>query len=163
MQYLARLLLTATVFGMFVAIACHTRPAWLADMHLDVWSLPELWEKLEVENGRAAALDATLESIQERVRRKNEATQQLIAGKRSLLQTAALYRKLSKHTVEFGEYVERTWPAMPEAEALCRYTIESVGLVLMEEPEKARTVTARLQRELDELLRGGTLTLPSTR
>jgi hypothetical protein len=153
MYYLSRLTLIASLFGLLVACACHTRPAWLADLHLDVWSLPDILDKWEEQKERKHQLASALKLARERTRLKEEATVGLIEGRLSLSEVSVLLRNLSDHIPAFEDYLEQSWPMQSDSERLARYAIQSVGWALEFEPEKARTVIARLERELTAMLR----------
>lgn len=152
MHFLARLMLTVTVFGLLVAAACCVRPAWLTRMGLDVWTLPELWEKMETQRKRTQTLLAFGRLSWERMKRKEEAAAGLLAGRLSLTETAAVYGDLSDHIPAFWDHLRFRWPSRPRAEQLCRYAIECVAMELQEEPTRARQVVARLEGELADLL-----------
>ncbi|HYT87647.1 MAG TPA: hypothetical protein VEL76_02905 [Gemmataceae bacterium] len=153
MYFLARLTLIASIFGLLVTGLCHTRPAWLADLGLDIWTYPELLEQVEQQQERGRHLTAALALTQERMRLKEEATKALIEGRQSLWEVASLFRSFSDHIPAFADYLRSSWPEQSESERLCRYAIRCVQWALADEPERASGVLARLERELDAKLR----------
>ncbi len=140
----AGLLLVATL-----AVGCCTlQPAWLADLGLDVWSLPELLSQLRREEQRLADLSRLDEHLQEVVERKEAATQELIAGRMTLTAATEQFRLAASdslpHVCKMLRY-ERL--DATDAELLCFHVLEWVRSSLENDPERCEQVLARLAVE----------------
>jgi len=103
-----------------------------------------------------------------RIAAKYGVARDVIAGKLSLLQGAALFGALNQvpplaPTLSSVGVPERSLgvPARTEEEQLCSQVINYVGLQLAEEPERAKAALARLKADFKEKLRTeGSIRLP---
>ncbi len=161
MQYVARLTLTTLATCLLLGGVFVARPAFLADLNMDVGALPQLWEWLDRERQREEELEGLQAAIEERSRAKDEVLDKLIEGRLTLFQAADRFRRFSRDFPPFWTALECKHPSLPEEERLYRYIIEYAEVALESEPRKARTVTRRLRAELEETLRGHSpFTLP---
>jgi hypothetical protein len=87
------------------------------------------------------------------------------AGRLTLLEAAAAFRDLNRQWPPFDwdrwrRILHYRYPGVSDEEALCRQVIDCTRTKLWEKQEEAEKAVRRLEAELDEHLRHGTLRLP---
>jgi hypothetical protein len=100
-----------------------------------------------------------------RLRAKDALSREVAAGRRSLVEAAALFRELNRLPPEPTKPSRvdpfLTIPADTEEGWLCRQVVEHVRVALHREPERAAAAVARLEAEFfAELQAHGTIRLP---
>jgi hypothetical protein len=103
------------------------------------------------------------DTVVERARRRHidELIEDMAEGRRSLLDGASRMRELYRDQPRIvWERIRMRFPDMSDDERFCRLLIGEVESFLRgEEPARARSVVARLEHELEEHRRAGTLRL----
>jgi hypothetical protein len=134
---------------------------WLSAMGLDVWNLPELEQQLAQECQRDEALEGARVVLLRRIAQRRRVTQDLIAGRLTLLEATAEFRRLRRMTPDFLDRFHSLYPGATEEERVCRGLIAWVRAELIVQPDQAEARAARFEAELqDHLNRNGTLLLP---
>ena len=106
-----------------------------------------------VANAEAAA---EAQAITERMERKRRLVEEMVAGRRTLLQTAAGFRDIG---AEDNFTIRQAFPhTASDEEAYCRSILEYVRVVAP--PDEAAGLCRDLEDELNGRLRDGTLALP---
>jgi hypothetical protein len=87
------------------------------------------------------------------------------AGRLTLLEAAAGFRELNSRWPPFDwrlwrQFIHGRFSGVSDEEGLCRQVIGCAKSTLWQQPEKAEQVARRLEAELDQHLRHGTLRLP---
>jgi hypothetical protein len=155
-----RLVLGVGVVLVLVGFAHWLLQTWASRMIQDLRDLPQLIWEIEEAKEHRRDLDAVAEDIFAGQAAKKRLIGELIAGRLSLLETAAGFKQVYKSRSSFvEEEYRRAWPGDSEEERYCRDVIAWVG-VLANSPEQAREVTGRLEAELKERLHSGTLRFP---
>jgi hypothetical protein len=120
---------------------------------------------VHLEETRFRSLKAQREAILARINRKEALIQDLIVGRKTLLEVAGPFYVLHREVEDRFPRIPRDFSNLPEPERACRIIIDRVWNILGNEPERARVIIARLEEELDSHLQAGTLrlSLPSMR
>lgn len=120
-------------------------------------SAPSLWAVLE----RRRELDAQVAVEAARGQRVRELAGDVAAGRLSLLEGAGrlrgCYRPVPGST---WDGLRGKFPGASDDELFCRVTIGQAEASLWADPDRARAVRARLEAELEEHAKNGTLRLP---
>jgi hypothetical protein len=111
--------------------------------------------------GRADTLEQRRQAVLRRHREQEHIVRELAAGRRTLLEAAADFRALSLGEMPLGRPLHDTYPADTEEERLCRWVIAYLRTSLEDEPGAAELAT-RLEAELRQHVRQGTLRLPGS-
>ena len=80
----------------FLLAGWAARPAWMQKAGLDWWNAPNYFQELVENERKGAELDALDRAILERNGRKERLIRELIAGRRTLLETATRFRWLDR-------------------------------------------------------------------
>jgi hypothetical protein len=131
----------------------------LARCNLPVWSLsnPGLAEARR----RGAELEDQRQRALERLRTRETIGRALAEGRMTLLQAAARLRDYYQSKPGFRRDLFRArFPGDSDEERFCRKAIDCAVGLLIARPERARAVQLRLQAELNEAQRRGSLHLP---
>jgi hypothetical protein len=133
-----------TVAIIVVALAAALlRPEWARDLGLEKWNWESVWPNPQVTN---AEIDRTRQAVDRRNATKWQITGDLIDGRLTLFEAAALFR-----------YWNEEYPRLPDPytlgdsveERLCRQVIEWVQLELRERhPSAVDQVCASFEEEL---------------
>jgi hypothetical protein len=148
MPALFRMFVGLLFVGTLAAGCTALQPAFLADLGLDFWSLPELWGRLHDEEVRLAELTRTQQCVCSRHAVKDEATQDLIAGRLTLAEAVERFEQASGESLPLARRQLRLLhPDAPEGELLHQHVIDYVLAALENEPQRSFAVVARLQQE----------------
>jgi hypothetical protein len=99
--------------------------------------------------------------LKQRMDRKREVSMAVVEGRMSLLDAAALFRDLDQTGPNIGwEHYRASFPGGTDEERHCREVIVWVERMVDPPPPERAAVVERLERELEELLRHGPLSLP---
>jgi hypothetical protein len=102
-------------------------------------------------------LEAEMADVQLRLTLKAELLQDLVDGRKSLLEVAGPFLVLQRqHEARFPD-APRLFAGLPAAERACRLVIHSARSHLFNQPERARAVCARLEEEFQRSLEAETL------
>ena len=105
--------------------------------------------------------DDTFARVAERCTQKRRLAEEVIDGRLGLLEAARRYRDLDEQPPPFyWEAFRRTYPGASDDERHCRNVIGYVGTALQDRPDADPALVARLEAELEDLLRRGDLRLP---
>jgi hypothetical protein len=112
-----------------------------------------------------AKFRALCNAVSQRGLAKGRLAVDVAAGRLTLLEAAARFRELNSQWPPFDWHLWRgfihvRFPGVSDDEGLCRQVIICAKSALWEKPEEAELVACRLEAELDEHLRHGTLRLP---
>jgi hypothetical protein len=138
--------------------------SWDDDLALYVWDLCRLAQGLDSDREHARDLAVRSEAMTRYISAKMEVIQEVIDGKRSLLEAAASLRQLARTKPGFDERQEQSnRPGNSVEERYCREVIDWVRVILRHEnPEQVQAATGRLESDLDEWLLYGTPGCPDT-
>jgi hypothetical protein len=143
MHVFFRFVLYVTVLVGGVVGVAYAQPAWLEDLGLDFWCLPELRQALVESQDRAEELDSTWEKMTEAHALKEETLNQLIAQKISLTEAAGQIMDASE-SLHLDLAIE-----------VCQIKGENQDWTskrLGTETVQAKLVRARLEEELEDFL-----------
>jgi hypothetical protein len=159
MNIYVRILSCIALLGTALLALSHYRPAWASRYGLDWWSLPEMHE--QIRSGEQALLDkqADCEAVEARIAVKAEVIDALVAGRLTLAEAAARFRKLNASAGAPPTAVKGAFPGATEEERLCRQVISWTTCV--GSYESAHQTRERLEAELGRLLaQDGGIRLP---
>jgi hypothetical protein len=166
------ILLCVIVVAVIVAVSLYLRIEPVADREAanaaagegDVYQTGIGWlggeDPLEEAKSRALC-----NAISQRALAKGRLAVDAAAGRLTLLEAAARFRELNSQWPPFDwhlwrEFIHFRFPGVSDDEGLCRQVIVCANSALWEQPEEAERVRCRLEAELDQHLRHGTLRLP---
>jgi hypothetical protein len=143
-----------------LALALALVPGLAAAVGLDLWNVPAALGAM----GKAAELDGRLDeelqAVQLRRALKDEAAEDVVAGRLTLVEAAAQFRRLD---ADASEGYRRAWVVMargvPDEERYCRQVLDYAEVELRDRTD-GPAVLAGLNRQLEEALAGGDLRLP---
>ncbi len=101
---------------------------------------------------------AAIRAIQARMVRKRQVIDEVIAGRRALLEAAAVFRRLDAEGPPLPPIRDRFPDQSSDDEAYCRSVVKYVQQAAP--PDKQEELTRRFGDELDARLHDGTLHLP---
>jgi hypothetical protein len=120
-----------------------------------------LLHQLATEQERGATLDDRHAAMRRCVAGKARAAQDLIEGRRTLLEAAAVFRKLQEAVPGYvWEGFRKEYPGDSDDERCCRAVIRQVEYILAEGPRAG--VVRQLEKELESHRQHGTLRPPAT-
>lgn len=138
----------------------------------DRLSVAALMSVLAREKDRSAELEARRGALLRNLDAKNEAARDVIAGRRTLPEAAAVFRGLYDD-LPVAAWLDwrATTPAGSDEECLCRAVIAQVAILVASYPDEVArlmpagpreraTIVPRLEAELREHLRHGPMRLP---
>jgi hypothetical protein len=112
-------------------------------------------------NERGYNLDLHLAAIQHLSEARKRIARRVVAGKLSLLQGAARFQDLNETCDDFSWEDFRTrFPAATDDERACRQVIQFAKLELDQDSLAGALPIAKVERELEDLLRQGRVHLP---
>jgi hypothetical protein len=155
-RVLVALPLLLFVAGLFVLIVPSIPPAarYVRDLSGDLLELGQAWRSRQTLRAESRAGLARLET-------RHEVAGQVAQRRLSLLEGAARFRALDgKEPPVVLARLRMTYPGDTAEERCCRHLIHWVRLWLNDHPRADPRIPARLEAELEEHLRGGTLRLP---
>jgi hypothetical protein len=97
-----------------------------------------------------------IEATDRRIAAKEEAVQELIAGRRKLEEVAAFFAQVDGNDPDLLRWLRYHYPGKSDQERRWRQVVGCARAVLQHEgdPDKERSVLARLEAEWQRLLRG---------
>jgi hypothetical protein len=129
------------------------RPAWAAQAGFDWWSLPEVYQELRRGEQESAALAPRTEAALERLRARVQVIEDLRAGRLTLVQAAAHFRRLNALPAARPVNPGQLFAGATEEERLCRQVIFWADAADRNVPSAVREQTRRrLEAELECLL-----------
>ena len=148
------------VLTVLVGVLC-LFPGTTRRLGLDFWNVPALGLQLQQDEADRVELQRETERDIGRVTAKAGAVQDVLEGRLTLWQAAALFRALEVDAPERNrQLIARHVPAATDEERCCREVIAWVIVVEEREPDGGRGVARRLAAELQDALRRGRLSLP---
>jgi hypothetical protein len=161
MRLVGLLLLGLSIVLVSLSLAESLSLGWIDQLAEALWELPRAVSELEEEWGRQPVLEARCQAALQRGNRKIQVVEEVIAGRLSLVEAAARFRDLWREEPPVSvEGFRRYYAGASDEERYCRAVIGCSGTMTTGQPEKDQEVTRRLEAELAELLRSGTLRLP---
>jgi hypothetical protein len=148
------LLIFVAVCSVLLALAVPLVGCWARDVSGALVDLGQGWVRRQELRAESQATSVRLELRQEIAGR-------VAQGRLSLLEGAARFRALDREeppVVQARLYTD--YPAGTAEECCCRHLIEWVRAWLEDNPRPDPGIPGRLEAELDEYLRRGTLRLP---
>ena len=146
-----------SLLGLLLAVIRQGAPDSFAAVLSNLVNLAEAQANLAREDERSEKLAHDHQRLVARMAAKNRVAADLAAGRLTLPEAAARFRDLPPPPVAFHD---GPTSASPE-ETWCRNAIEWTEVVLAEDPARAAEVTARLEKELQDILRrDGKVSLP---
>jgi hypothetical protein len=118
---------------------------------------PGLAGSLHEEEMRERELAIERAAIMDRIERKERLIQDVIAGRKPLLEAAGPFYELHRQVEVRFPGLARLFPDLPDQERACRLVIDRVQGLLVMEPDRSKAITERLEAELQRHLREGTL------
>jgi hypothetical protein len=141
---------SACLLALVVGAFCVLRPGWATDIGFDVWNLPALERNMEYQAQVKDRLNRHDEVIKERIVAKEQVVRDLLAGRLTLLEAAAWFRRLNIEPPEYPGTPPDCFPGRTENERYCRQLIQWVNVETREwAPSHAEEVRCRLEWELD--------------
>jgi hypothetical protein len=160
MRRVCRPLLCLALGVAALAAALGLFPGLAAAVGLDLWNVPAALSAMAEAVEMDCRLDEELLAAQLRTAIKDEAAEDVVAGRLTLVEAAARFRRLD---ADASEEYRRAWRATAEGtrdeERYCRQVVVRVGVVLVARDDAA-DVLAGLNRRLEEALARGDLRLP---
>jgi hypothetical protein len=158
----SRLLSTLGLLSACLMGLAHVQPRWYRSLGLDWEQLAEARRVLREERERSLGMDRKSEVIRRRIAAKERITDQLLAGRLTLLQAGALFRRLNEGPGGRQAVGLLAWPGESDGEKVCRQVIGWLHSRLQQSsPSQADEARRRLEGELAEhILRHGTVKLP---
>ncbi|HKI33340.1 MAG TPA: hypothetical protein VKA46_15915 [Gemmataceae bacterium] len=163
MNFCVRTLSCVALLGMSLTALGQYRPAWAARLGLDWWSLPELQERVRRGEQEMAEMDPRLDAAAARMAAKEQTTQDLLAGRLTLLQAAARFRAHNASPPRLAADLADHIAGATEEERLCRQVIGwAKGAAATTSPGAGERTRQRLEAELAGLLaqNNGIIRLP---
>jgi hypothetical protein len=150
-------LMLATLAGL-----AQTRPAWMHDLGMDWWELPELYRGIDTERERRQEIDAYGEVVLARYQAKVAVLDELIAGRLALAKAAALFRAIDQAMPQGREHIDRFLVGMGEGERTCREVLGHIqGRYPRGMPSPIQALVDRLSAEVEDQVCGhGDVALP---
>jgi hypothetical protein len=143
-----------------LAAALALFPGLAAAVGLDLWNVPAALDALGRGAEQRRRLDEAMRAVQVRTALKAETAEDLVAGRLTLPEAAARFRRLDAGTPE--EY-RHGWRLLAQGtsddERYCRQVIAHVGMLVLGRDDAA-DVLAGLNKQLEEALARGDLRLP---
>jgi hypothetical protein len=153
MNYCARALSLVALAATTLLGLSQYRPAWAQRAGLDWWSLPELCEEVRRGEQQLAEMGAQTQGAIERLRTRTKVIEDLRAGRLTLVQAAARFRRLNALTPAGGLDLRGHLVGATEEERLCRQVIcWAEAADRPEAPSIAEQTRERLEAELQRLL-----------
>ena len=161
MRHFARRAVVFCACALPVGGVALARPSLAEDWGLDFWNVPHLRGEIAAARARDAELDLHAETIGRRMAVKNELTEALIDGRRTLFAVAARFRDLAADEPEKLAAIRTSYPGGTDDEKWCRNVIDYVrGRLAHDHPARADAVS-RLETELQaHLSEHGEIHLP---
>jgi hypothetical protein len=135
-------------------------PGLAAAVGLDLWNVPATLNALGEAEEFDRRLDEEVQAVQLRRALKDEAAEDVVAGRLTLVEAAARFRRLD---ADASEEYRRGWGLLSEGssdeERYCRQVLGYAGLALRGRADAA-DVLAGLNRQLEGALARGDLRLP---
>jgi hypothetical protein len=153
MNVCVRSLSWIALLGASLTALGHYRPAWAAHWNLDWWSLPELQENVRQGQQTRAAMEPRCDAAAARLAAKEQTTQELLAGRLTLVQAAARFRVLNASATGEARDLTLYLDGATDEERLCRQVIGwAKGARAIRSPEAGEQTCQRLEEELAGLL-----------
>jgi hypothetical protein len=148
------------VLTVLVGLLC-LFPGTTRRLGLDFWSIPDLTLELQQDEADRIELDRQSKRDIGRVTAKAGAAQEVMEGRLTLWQAAALFRVLEADEQALNRRIRaRRYPAATDEERCCREVIGWVAAKEEKQPEGGQGVARRLTAELEDALRRDRLSLP---
>ncbi len=162
MSFSVRALSVVALVGTAFTALAQARPPWATRWNLDWWNVPVLCEQIQRGERDLAALQPTGEILVARAKAKAAVTEDLLAGRLTLLQTAAQFRKLNAEQPASKIDLRQHFAGATEEERLCRQVIQWAAFAARDISASASEQTrSRLEAELAGLLAArGRVVLP---
>jgi hypothetical protein len=158
---LNRIVSSALVAVALLTATCTWGPSWARRFGLNVGDLPALTWQLEQERLRREVLQAEAKRLNAQRRRQSAVIDALLARRLTLAQAAASLRDSRvDEPPKVRRLGRRYFPDLSEDEWFCTLVIHAVEARLYHRPQEAQTWVARLEEELRQHRRRGTLRLP---
>jgi hypothetical protein len=143
-----------------LALALALVPGLAAAVGLDLWNVPAALNAMGEAADLDGRLDEALQAVQLRRALKDEVTEDVVAGRLTLVEAAAQFRRLD---ADASEGYRRGWRLLAEGdsdeERYYRQVLTYAELALRDRADAA-DVLAGLNRQLEEALARGDLRLP---
>lgn len=148
MSLFLRITVTITAMIALVAGVAFARPAWMKDMGIDFWSLPELETLIQQQNRLSTNLDEKRLQLQEIYDQKDLVVEKLIERKMTLAEATRRIREVSgpeflEESCEILELAHST-----EEEGFQNLVLYWVEQRLLDNPGAYRQVRIRLEMEI---------------
>jgi hypothetical protein len=163
MNLAVRMMSFVAVLGTVLIGLAQYRPAWAVQAGLDWWCLPELCEQVRRGEEELAAQEPHGRAMVERLRARGAVTNELRAGRLTLVQAAARFRSLNVYPPDSVPDLRRFLPGATDEERLCRQAIFwAEGSDPAMSPAARELTRRRLEAELNRLLaeNNGAIRLP---
>jgi hypothetical protein len=159
---MTRLTLVLLLLLCALAVLGGARPQWLASLGWDGLGLSDLRTIVDAQR-RQAEIIHNREIVTRRLWGKVEVARDVVAGRTTLFEAAAAFRKLEEMTAEYIIYPRKLYPGETEEERLCHQVISWAGNeAYTTSPCQGEALAQRLEEELREhIWRHGTVRLPA--
>lgn len=144
-------LILVLLLGLTVGLV-YAQPAWVAELGLDFWIIPEMEKKLSQETERSDALDIQQHKLSEVIARKAQILHELVSEKITLYQAAAEIQQLTPvEHLEMAATEMKLIGKSPE-EQLFRIVISWAQKIQNGSPQEATSLGNRLEKEMEQQL-----------
>jgi hypothetical protein len=161
MNVLLRLSVCASACLLLGITLARTPSGWVSGFAPGLSRLSEVWLDLAEETARELDLEDNRAAVTERVMAKARLVEELVAGRRTLLQTAARFRALNSGPPRFHwEHFREAYPGATDDEKCC-YEVLFAARPTPNSPDRERrlALVEQLKAELRQLVEEGTLRL----
>jgi hypothetical protein len=152
MNFCARVMAVMALLGTALIGLGQYRPAWATQVDLDWWNLPELYDELRRGQQELEAQEQQRQAAVERLWARAAIIGDLRAGRQTLVQAAARFRRLNASAPEGPIDLRQHVPGATEEERVCRQVIYWAESADCPAPTARGEVRRRLEEELDRLL-----------
>lgn len=152
MEVFVRFTLFVTILtGTFIGIG-YTQPAWLADLGLDFWNLPDMQKALAESSQLSEELDQIRAYRAESTRIKDDVVKRVINSELTLAAGAdAILAQCDHQSLEQG-FESLEIEGRSEKECVCKLLVIWAERQLESHPEKLATVRGQLTEQLTQIL-----------
>jgi hypothetical protein len=152
MNLCARVMAVMALLGTALIGLGQYRPAWAVQVDLDWWNLPELYEELRRGQQDLEAREAQRRAAVERLRVRAAIIEDLRAGRLTLVQAAAHFRRLNALATDCAIDLREHIAGKTEEERACRQVIYWADSAERPAPAVRGQTRRHLEAELDALL-----------
>jgi hypothetical protein len=123
------------------------RTSWLTALGLDLWTVEEALERLQVQRQRSEELAIRAREVFARCREKTTIAHDLVEGKMTLPQAIVRMRDVCNAEPNSWKWLRRAEPGRSDEERLHSHLLGWIRPALRDDPVRAEAAIARFQKE----------------